>query len=462
MNAKSATIRMTRLCIPARRVNQALTARMEKRALQWMAERAPRWVTSDQLTCSAWARKLERASAMRLSRYDRRALLLVILCLALNWLGDSMDGTLARVRRQQRPRYGFYVDHMVDIFGSVALMCGLGCSGFLHWQTAIAMLVAFLLLSSESYLATYTLSCFELSQGIFGPTEIRILLIIGNLALLRSPYSKSVRAQDAALRPGRNDCGGGMFAMAIFVDRAPYGATLPPGAVAVNTFIRWGKFNLVGAMGMVVQLAALALFNRCWRGPLSLASAAAIELTLLHNFVWHLHYTWRDRRDAPRCSLNLLRFHLSNGLVSMLGNLALMRILVHEARMPVLAANAIAILCCSIVNFLSRILSCAVIPLGAALPRTLISDLPGGFGNCSSRLTRIGPMRSAAWLLAARFPPYLVLLRVGFTLPPALPPERCALTAPFHPYPGAGVSATASTRAGPTRVLRFQGGPRPA
>ena len=113
----------------------------------------------------------------------------MIVCLALNWFGDSMDGTLARVRCQQRPRYGFYVDHMVDVFGSVALICGLGSSGFLHWQTAFAMLVAFLLLSSESYLATYTLSCFQMSQGIFGPTEIRILLVIGNLALLHSPYS---------------------------------------------------------------------------------------------------------------------------------------------------------------------------------------------------------------------------------------------------------------------------------
>ena len=100
-----------------------------------------------------------------------------------------MDGTLARVRNQQRPRYGFYVDHIVDIFGATALMCGLGFSGFVHWQVAVAMLVAFLLLSAESYLATYTLQCFQMSQGIFGPTEIRILLIAGNLALLRNPYS---------------------------------------------------------------------------------------------------------------------------------------------------------------------------------------------------------------------------------------------------------------------------------
>jgi phosphatidylglycerophosphate synthase len=189
MNAPSAAIKNAAVFAPARRVNQSLTASLEKRALLWMAMRAPAWLTSDQLTLLGLGAQIGAGVFYAVSRFNRYALLLVILCLALNWFGDSMDGTLARVRRQQRPRYGFYVDHMVDIFGSVALMCGLGCSGFLHWQTAIAMLVAFLLLSSESYLATYTLSCFQLSQGIFGPTEIRILLVIGNLALLHSPYS---------------------------------------------------------------------------------------------------------------------------------------------------------------------------------------------------------------------------------------------------------------------------------
>jgi len=174
---------------PARRTNQSLTASLEKRALQWMAHRLPHWVTSDQLTILGFAAQIAAGISYALSRYHRYALLLVIVFLTLNWFGDSMDGTLARVRCQQRPRYGFYVDHMVDVFGSIALMCGLGLSGFLHWQTAIAMLIAFLLLSAESYLATYTLSHFQLSQGIFGPTEIRILLVIGNLALLRNPYS---------------------------------------------------------------------------------------------------------------------------------------------------------------------------------------------------------------------------------------------------------------------------------
>ena len=174
---------------PARRVNQALTASLEKRALQWMARRAPQWLTSDQLTALGLAAQIGAGIGYAIFRYNRYALLLVILCIILNWFGDSMDGTLARIRCQQRPRYGFYVDHMVDILGATALMGGLGFSGLLNWQTAVAMLIAFLLLSSESYLATYTLSRFQLSQGIFGPTEIRILLILGNLALLRSPYS---------------------------------------------------------------------------------------------------------------------------------------------------------------------------------------------------------------------------------------------------------------------------------
>jgi archaetidylinositol phosphate synthase len=173
----------------ARRVNRSLTAQIEKRALQWMAERAPRWLSSDQLTLLGLIAQIAAGISYALTRFDRRALLLVIVCLALNWLGDSLDGTLARVRHHERPRYGFYVDHIVDILGAVALMTGLGYSGLLHWPVAMAMLIAFLVLSAESYLATYTLSCFQLSQGVFGPTEIRILLAMGNLAALRSPDS---------------------------------------------------------------------------------------------------------------------------------------------------------------------------------------------------------------------------------------------------------------------------------
>ena len=189
MRAQSTAVKQEAAFENARRVNQALTARMEKRALRWMAERAPKWVSSDQLTLLGLGAQIGAGICYALSRYDRRILLMAIACLMLNWLGDSLDGTLARTRRQERPRYGFYVDHIVDILGAVALMCGLGWSGLLHWATAMAMLIAFLVLSCESYLATYTLKCFELSQGIFGPTEIRILLAMGSLAALRSPYA---------------------------------------------------------------------------------------------------------------------------------------------------------------------------------------------------------------------------------------------------------------------------------
>ena len=173
----------------ARRINHSLTGAAEKRALTWMAERAPRWLTSDHLTLLGLFSQCAAGCFYVLARYDRLSLICVIGCIIHNWLGDSLDGTLARVRNQQRPRYGFYVDHMVDIFGATALMCGLGLSGFAHWPVAIALLIGFLLLSAESYLAAHTLSCFQMSQGIFGPTEIRILLIIGNLALLRSPHA---------------------------------------------------------------------------------------------------------------------------------------------------------------------------------------------------------------------------------------------------------------------------------
>ncbi len=201
----------------ARRINQSLTASFERRVLEWMAKRAPRWLTSDQLTVLGLSAQIGAGIFYAASRYNRYALLLVIVCLALNWLGDSMDGTLARVRCQQRPRYGFYVDHMVDMFGAVALMCGLGYSGFLHWPTAIAMLIAFLLLSGESYLATYTLSRFQLSQGIFGPTEIRIFLIIGNLALLRSPYATLFGQRFLLFDVGGTIAAACMFVMAVII-----------------------------------------------------------------------------------------------------------------------------------------------------------------------------------------------------------------------------------------------------
>lgn len=119
----------------------------------------------------------------------------------------------------------------------------------------------------------------------------------------------------------------------------------------MSPFLRWCRFNLVGAMGMGVQLGLLAVFNRLLRGHYLCAASAAVELTLLHNFTWHVQYTWRDRRESSSRLQQFVRFHLSNGAVSILGNLGLMRLLVGTANVPVLPANLVAILCCSVANY---------------------------------------------------------------------------------------------------------------
>ena len=171
----------------ASRIHNGLTSNPEKRVLIWMAEHTPRWVSSDQLTVLGFLAQVMAGVSYALAASNRSWLLAGIFFLALNWLGDSLDGTLARVRQQQRPRYGFYVDHIVDSFGGLALMGGLALSGYMHPYIASSLLVAFLLLSIQSYLATYTLGEFQLSFWNFGPTELRILLSIGNLALLYRP-----------------------------------------------------------------------------------------------------------------------------------------------------------------------------------------------------------------------------------------------------------------------------------
>ena len=172
----------------AMRLHKSILAEQEKRVLIWLAERTPTSVNSDHLTILGFAAQIGTGVCYGLSRFNRFWLFGAIGCLALNWFGDSLDGTLARVRQKQRPRYGFYVDHILDSIGSVGLMAGLAFSGYMSPFVAAGLLVAFLLLSIQSYLATYTLGEFQMSFWSFGPTELRILLAIGNLALLRWPY----------------------------------------------------------------------------------------------------------------------------------------------------------------------------------------------------------------------------------------------------------------------------------
>lgn len=166
----------------AARIQQSVLATPEKRLLISMAERMPLWIHPDHLTIFGFLAQLMTGVSYAVARSSQLGLTGAIAFLILNWFGDSMDGTLARVRRQQRPRYGFYVDHMLDSVGAVALMTGLAFSGYMSPMIAIALLVMFLLLSIQSYLATYALGEFRMSFWSFGPTELRLFLILANLA----------------------------------------------------------------------------------------------------------------------------------------------------------------------------------------------------------------------------------------------------------------------------------------
>jgi len=174
----------------ATRIQESFVAAVEKRTLVRLAEHTPARINSDHLTILGFVSQCLAGVCYAVAGIHPEALVLGIVFLALNWLGDSLDGTLARVRNRQRPRYGFYVDHITDTVAAFFLMGGLALSGYVHAGIALGMLVVFLMLSIEAYLATYTLGTFQLSYWKFGPTEIRILLACGNLALLRNPEVK--------------------------------------------------------------------------------------------------------------------------------------------------------------------------------------------------------------------------------------------------------------------------------
>ena len=171
----------------AERAQLSLLAAAEKKTLIWLAHRMPAWVNSDHLTALGFAAMFAAGLLYWAASWDRRALLGVIAALAVNWFGDSLDGTLARVRNRLRPRYGFYVDHISDAIGTFFLLGGLGLSGYMSLTVALCLLICYFLLSIEVYLTTYTIGTFHLSFWSFGPTELRLLLCIGNIALFYRP-----------------------------------------------------------------------------------------------------------------------------------------------------------------------------------------------------------------------------------------------------------------------------------
>ncbi|MDR3675321.1 MAG: CDP-alcohol phosphatidyltransferase family protein [Acidobacteriota bacterium] len=170
------------------REHGSILAGAEKMALVWMAERLPRCINSDHLTLLGFAAMLLAGISYWAANGNPLALLFVVLALILNWFGDSLDGTLARVRNQQRPMYGFYVDHVLDMVGTFFLLGGLALSGYMNPLLALGMLAAYLTAAAEEFLATHVRRVFHLSFLGFGPTELRIILSIGTLYLLYKPW----------------------------------------------------------------------------------------------------------------------------------------------------------------------------------------------------------------------------------------------------------------------------------
>jgi archaetidylinositol phosphate synthase len=165
----------------------SVLAGLEKRLLVWIARRLPTWVSSDGLTALGLLSMLLVGVTFAASARDPRVLYLVPVLLLVNWFGDSLDGTVARVRNRQRPRYGYYVDHVVDIVGAVALFGGLALSGAMQPVIALLLLVAYIAAMAEVFLATHVTHVFRLASFGFGPTELRIVLAIGAIALVGRP-----------------------------------------------------------------------------------------------------------------------------------------------------------------------------------------------------------------------------------------------------------------------------------
>jgi archaetidylinositol phosphate synthase len=174
----------------AKRKQTSFLAPIEKIALIWLAGRMPARLNPDHLSIIGLIAMFMAGLFYFFSKWNPLFFHLVNISLIINWFGDSLDGTLARYRNKQRPRYGFYVDHIIDAFGTLFLIGGLALSGYMTERIALIMLIIYFMLSINSYLATYALGTFSISFWKFSPTELRLLLGIGNIALIYHPHSR--------------------------------------------------------------------------------------------------------------------------------------------------------------------------------------------------------------------------------------------------------------------------------
>ena len=166
--------------VEATREPSFLLAKPEKRLLTWIAARLPRWILPDDMTALGVLAALGVALAYQLSNESLDWLWVASGLLVLQWLGDSLDGTLARVRKIERPTYGYYLDHLVDAIATAAIGIGLGLSPLMLLSIGTLIVVAYLILSINVYLESYAFGRFSIGYGLVGPTEIRLILIALN------------------------------------------------------------------------------------------------------------------------------------------------------------------------------------------------------------------------------------------------------------------------------------------
>lgn len=162
------------------RIQTSVLNALEKKALVWLAERQPRWVTSDILTYLGTFGAVVIAVGYILSAWNINFLWLSSLGFVINWYGDSLDGTLARVRKTQRPIYGYYLDHTIDAINEVMIFVGVGLSGLMHLEIALLALVMYLLMTINVSINAHLKKEFKLTYASMGPTEFRIIMIMIN------------------------------------------------------------------------------------------------------------------------------------------------------------------------------------------------------------------------------------------------------------------------------------------
>ena len=172
----------------AARIQTSILNPLEKKALVWLAERMPSWVSSDLLTFVGFIGSLVMATGYALSNLNLHWLWLSCLGLLFNWFGDSLDGSLARVRNTQRKTYGFFIDHNVDVINEAIMFIGVGCSPLVNMSFAMMALVAYFMISIYVFIDCHLKGEMRLTYGGLGPTEFRLVLFIVNVCFIYIPW----------------------------------------------------------------------------------------------------------------------------------------------------------------------------------------------------------------------------------------------------------------------------------